>query len=138
MPDPSSPVPRNAIREAMRRVYCGIDAAMHRRVSTPQISIVIPAYVSTPRQADLLDETLATVDRQDHDRYEVIVVDDGSPLPVAKIVACHRRATVISRKNGGAGGGRENGNAANPGGAARVFPPGGTPLPGGRGAGWAP
>jgi cellulose synthase/poly-beta-1,6-N-acetylglucosamine synthase-like glycosyltransferase len=93
---------------------------MHRRVSTPQISIVIPAYVSTPRQAELLDETLATVDRQDHDHYEVIVVDDGSPLPVADIVASHRCATVISRKNGGSAVARNTGIAASRG-EALVF-----------------
>jgi glycosyltransferase involved in cell wall biosynthesis len=79
---------------------------------TPRVSIVVPTYVATQRQADLLDETLATVDTQDFDDYELIVVDDGSLLPVARIVARHRHATMIRRGNGGSARARNAGIAA--------------------------
>jgi glycosyltransferase involved in cell wall biosynthesis len=67
----------------------------------PLVSIVVAAYVATAQQARLLDETLATVDAQSHRAYEVIVVDDGSPLPVAPIVARHPQARGLRQKNAG-------------------------------------
>lgn len=88
--------------------------------SAPQVSIIIPSYVSTARQAELLDETLHTVDRQAFDGFEVIVVDDGSPLPVHRIVARHPAATAIRRKNGGSALARNTGIAASRG-AMLVF-----------------
>src|SRR3954453_11563282 len=67
----------------------------------PLVSIIVPSYVATSKQADLLHETLGTVDAQDLDDYELIVIDDGSPLPVAPIVTGHRNAASIRRQNGG-------------------------------------
>jgi glycosyltransferase involved in cell wall biosynthesis len=57
--------------------------------------------VATARQSALLDETLATVDQQSYTNYEVIVVDDGSPLELASVVARHPRTCTLRRKNGG-------------------------------------
>src|SRR3954451_5147852 len=48
----------------------------------PLVSIVIPAYVATPRQTELLAETLDTVAAQSCREFETLVVDDGSPVPV--------------------------------------------------------
>jgi len=87
---------------------------------TPEISIIIPSHVGTARQAALLDETLHTVDRQAFDAFEVIVVDDGSPLPVHRIVARHRAATTVRRTNGGSASARNTGIAASRG-ARLVF-----------------
>jgi glycosyltransferase involved in cell wall biosynthesis len=67
----------------------------------PLVSVVVAAYVATEHQARLLDETLATVDAQEHRGYEVVVVDDGSPLPVAPIVARHERARCVRQANAG-------------------------------------
>lgn len=60
----------------------------------PLVSIIIPCYITTPAQAELLAETLATVSVQTFRDYEVIAVDDGSPVPVEPIAAVHRAATV--------------------------------------------
>jgi glycosyltransferase involved in cell wall biosynthesis len=65
------------------------------------VSIIVPAYVATAHQSTLLDETLSTVDQQSYSNYEVIVVDDGSPLDVASVVARHPRTRTLRRSNGG-------------------------------------
>lgn len=77
----------------------------------PVVSIVIPAYVSSGRQADLLDETLNTVRSQNCDSYEVIVVDDGSPLDVSGITANHPRVVTIRQANAGSAAARNTGIA---------------------------
>lgn len=77
----------------------------------PAVSLVIPAFISTPLQAQLLDETLCTVDRQTVQDYEVIVVDDGSPLDVAAVVAAHPRCETVRQENGGSALARNTGIA---------------------------
>ena len=67
----------------------------------PLVSIIIPAFITTPRQADLLAETLATIGTQTSDRYEVIVVDDGSPVDLEALVASHGRVVTLRQHNGG-------------------------------------
>jgi GT2 family glycosyltransferase len=67
----------------------------------PLVSIIIPAFITTPRQADLLAETLGTVGTQTSHRYEVIVVDDGSPLDLKALVASHGRVVTLRQHNGG-------------------------------------
>ncbi|GLC26119.1 glycosyltransferase family A protein [Roseisolibacter agri] len=67
----------------------------------PRVSVVVAAFVATARQARLLDETLATVDAQEHRPHELLVVDDGSPLPVAPLVARHARARCLRQDNAG-------------------------------------
>jgi glycosyltransferase involved in cell wall biosynthesis len=81
----------------------------HRK---PQVSIVIAAYVATPRQAELLDETLRTVGVQTVRDFECIVVDDGSPFDVAPIVAAHPQTVVIRQENAGAAVARNTGVSA--------------------------
>jgi glycosyltransferase involved in cell wall biosynthesis len=79
--------------------------------TTPLVSIVVPAFVSTPRQAELLDETLGTVDAQTCRDYEVVVVDDGSPLDVAGVVARHPATRTLRQANGGSAVARNTGIA---------------------------
>src|SRR4051812_19561953 len=78
----------------------------------PLVSIVIPAYVATPRQADLLAETLDTVAAQSCPDFETILVDDGSPLPVDPIATGRPRTTVLRQPNGGSARARNTGIAA--------------------------
>ncbi len=47
-------------------------------MSSPAVAIVVPCHAREPFQLTHLDETLATVDAQTRDDYEVVVVDDGS------------------------------------------------------------
>ena len=83
----------------------------NRRGMSIAVSIVIPAYVGTAAQAALLDETLRTVAAQTRRDYEVIVVDDGSPLDVADIVAAHAQATCVRQANAGVAVARNTGIA---------------------------
>lgn len=81
----------------------------------PLVSIIIPAFVSTRKQAELLEETLATVARQSCTDYETIIVDDGSPLDVAAIGARHAQTVTLRRANGGSAAARNTGIAASKG-----------------------
>ncbi len=76
------------------------------------VSIIIPVYVTTTAQAALLEQTLATVDRQTHASRETIVVDDGSPIDIAEIVSRHASTTLLRRRNGGSAAARNDGIAA--------------------------
>lgn len=83
-----------------------------RPLMPPLVSIVIPAYISTPRQADLLAETLATVEQQTFTEYEVLLVDDGSPVQVDSVVARSDRLQIRRQPNGGSAAARNTGIAA--------------------------
>ena len=67
----------------------------------PLVSIVVPCYIRSSRDGELLDETLHTVDRQTCDDYEVLLVDDGSPLDVRGVVGNHARTTIIRQPDAG-------------------------------------
>ena len=69
--------------------------------ASPLVSIVIPAYIATPRQAELLDETLRSVTAQTCQDFECLVVDDGSPLEPSSIVGVHRRTRLVRQANAG-------------------------------------
>ncbi|HZG42556.1 MAG TPA: glycosyltransferase family A protein, partial [Longimicrobium sp.] len=75
----------------------------------PLVSIVIPCYVATPKQAELLDETLHTVAAQTCRDYEIVVVDDGSPLDVGAITARHAGTVTLRQANGGSAVARNTG-----------------------------
>ena len=67
----------------------------------PLVSIVVPSYVRSPQALALLDETLASVDAQTVQDFEVIVVDDGSPLRLEEAVRSHRKTVLVRKDNGG-------------------------------------
>jgi glycosyltransferase involved in cell wall biosynthesis len=82
------------------------------RVTCPSqqlVSIVIPAYVATSAQAALLEETLQTVATQTWRDFEVIVVDDGSPLDVAAITREHASVVTLRQANAGSAMARNTG-----------------------------
>ena len=68
--------------------------------AAPLVSIVIPAYVATPHQCELLAETLDTVAAQSCQDFETVIVDDGSPLALEQ-VARRPSTTVLRQQNGG-------------------------------------
>jgi glycosyltransferase involved in cell wall biosynthesis len=79
--------------------------------AAPLVSIVIPAYVATPHQCELLAETLDTVAAQSCQDFETVIVDDGSPLTLEQ-VARRPRTTVLRQQNGGSAQARNTGIAA--------------------------
>lgn len=76
---------------------------------TPLVSIIMPCYITSAKQAELLDETLRTVGEQTYQDYEVIVVDDGSPLDVAAITARHGKIVNLRQANAGSAVARNTG-----------------------------
>ncbi len=75
----------------------------------PLVSIVVPCRIDTRRQAELLDETLQTVDAQTVADYEVVVVDDGSPLDMVAMVEAHRQTRLVRQANAGPAAARNTG-----------------------------
>jgi len=78
----------------------------------PLCSIVVPTY----DRRDRLGECLGALARLDYprDRFEVVVVDDGSRVPVDDVVAAHRdrlEVTAIVVPHGGAAAARNAGVA---------------------------
>jgi GT2 family glycosyltransferase len=71
------------------------------RSALPLVSVVMPCHLGTPAQARLLDETLRTVSAQACQDYELILVDDGSPIPVAPVADAHGRITTLHQNNAG-------------------------------------
>ena len=79
--------------------------------ATPLVSIVVPCYLSSPKQRELLDGTLRSVSAQTFQDYEVIVVDDGSPLEVRTLVEKHRATRTLRQINAGSAVARNTGIA---------------------------
>src|SRR5687767_4493713 len=75
---------------------------------SPLVSIIIPTYVKTSGDLALLNGTLATVATQTCSDYEVIVVDDGSPLVVQGLP---RGTRIIRQENAGPAAARNTGIA---------------------------
>ncbi len=67
----------------------------------PLVSVILPCHLSAPAQAELLDQTLQTVSAQTCQNYEVILVDDGSPVPAAPVAAAYPRTTIVRQDNAG-------------------------------------
>ena len=78
----------------------------------PLVSIIVPCFIRSSRDATLLDETLTTVDAQTWRHYEVIVVDDGSPHGFGDLIKKHPHAATVRRSNGGSAMARNTGIAA--------------------------
>ena len=76
---------------------------------TPVVSIIIPCFVATGRQAALLEETLGTVERQSFRDYEVVIVDDGSPMEVREKTRRLPRCQIVRQPNAGAAVARNTG-----------------------------
>jgi glycosyltransferase involved in cell wall biosynthesis len=71
------------------------------RHDPPLVSVITPCLLRTAAEARLLDETLRTVDAQTEVAVETLVVDDGSPIDPAPVVAAHPRARLLRQPNAG-------------------------------------
>jgi glycosyltransferase involved in cell wall biosynthesis len=61
----------------------------------------MPCHINTPEQAELLHETLQTVSTQTCQDYEIILVDDGSPEPIATMADAYTNIRSIRQQNAG-------------------------------------
>jgi glycosyltransferase involved in cell wall biosynthesis len=78
--------------------------------SGPDYSIIIPTY----RRRDALARCLKAIEALDfpRDRFELVVVDDGSPVPAADVVASLDRsldARLVCAPHGGPAAARNTG-----------------------------
>ncbi len=76
---------------------------------TPLVSIIVPCYVTSRRQLELLDQTLHTVAAQTCRDFEIIVVDDGSPLEIGTITSRYAETTTLRQANAGSAVARNTG-----------------------------
>ena len=76
---------------------------------TPVVSIIIPCFIATPRQAELLEETLDSVEQQSFRDYEVVIVDDGSPIDVRPSVGERSHTQIVRQSNVGSAAARNTG-----------------------------
>ena len=74
----------------------------------PKVSVVIPAYRGRPDQPDWIDETLESIRAQTFGDYEIVVVDDGSPLRIEP--ARTEDLVMVRQPNTGPGGARNVGS----------------------------
>ncbi|HEX8110616.1 MAG TPA: glycosyltransferase family 2 protein, partial [Kofleriaceae bacterium] len=72
--------------------------------ASPRVSVVIPAF-----QSRWLDQALDSVRAQTFPSYEIVVVDDGSPVPLQP--AKRDDVVVVRQTNTGPGGARNRGVA---------------------------
>ncbi len=95
--------------EALARYPRG---AARRDAEQPLVSIVLPVH----RRADVVGAAVASVRAQQHEHWELVVVDDGSGDDTADAVrraaAGDDRVRLLERPNGGAGAARNTGLAA--------------------------
>ena len=78
----------------------------------PDFSIIIPTY-NRPAQLEHCLEALVRLEYP-RERFEVIVVDDGSVLPIGDVIASFRPSldlSVLAMSNGGPGAARNRGAA---------------------------
>lgn len=78
----------------------------------PLVSIIVPCYAASAKQAELLDETLHTVAGQTCRDYEIIVVDDGSPFDIKEVTGRHPQTMTLRQANAGSAVARNTGIAA--------------------------
>ena len=71
------------------------------KADQPLVSIILPCHLGTLAQAELLNQTLQTVSAQTCPDYEIILVDDGSPVPVEPVAATYPRTTTVHQDNAG-------------------------------------
>lgn len=75
---------------------------LERRIEAQKVTIVIPFY----RDAATIDEAVDSARAQTHEALEILIVNDGSPLPNARQILTRQeqkdaRVRVLHKENGG-------------------------------------
>src|SRR4051794_34526341 len=81
-------------------------------ITEPLVAIIIPCHLRTLQEAALLDETLRSVDAQSCTHYELIVIDDGSPVEVKGAVDIRPGTRLLHQAQAGPAAARNAGIAA--------------------------
>ena len=84
---------------------------MKQRVEIPLVSVVIPTF----NRSWCLEEAVNSVLSQTYERYELIVVDDGSTDDTEKRLSQYEKLTVITQQNRGVSAARNRGIASSKG-----------------------
>jgi len=84
---------------------------MKQRVEKPLVSVVIPTF----NRSWCLEEAVNSVLSQTYERYELIVVDDGSTDDTEKRLSQYEKLTVITQQNRGVSAARNRGIASSKG-----------------------
>jgi glycosyltransferase involved in cell wall biosynthesis len=79
--------------------------SMKQRVQIPLVSVIIPAF----NRSWCLEEAVDSVLSQTYERYELIVVDDGSTDDTEKRLSQYENITVIAQPNRGVSAARNRG-----------------------------
>lgn len=95
----------------------------------PLVSIVLPCFVTSEAQVRSLDETLASIGDPSRCDVEVVVVDDGSPVEVARLAARHPRTFTVRQPMAGPAIARNTGIDVSRGAAFLFVDPGDQLLP---------
>ena len=67
----------------------------------PLVSVVIPAHLAVATAAAFLPAALDCLLAQTLTRWEAVVVDDGSPLPVEPHLPADRRLRLVRHEHNG-------------------------------------
>ena len=84
---------------------------MIHRIENPLVSVIIPTY----NRGWCLNEAIDSVFSQTYERYELIVVDDGSEDDTGKRLSRYQDITVITQHNRGVSAARNRGIASSKG-----------------------
>jgi glycosyltransferase involved in cell wall biosynthesis len=71
----------------------------------PLVSVIIPFFM----HGEFLGETVRTIEEQDYPNLEVILVDDGSPVPVEHFLPERHNVRIIHKPNAGVSAARNRG-----------------------------
>src|SRR5215212_207946 len=93
---------REDVVEAKRDIR---DSQKEQEVVAGLVSVVIPCY----NQAHFLGEAIESVLAQNHLRFEIVVVDDGSTDDTAEVAACYPGVRCVRQDNRGLSAARNNG-----------------------------
>lgn len=71
----------------------------------PLVSVIIPYY----KQEKFIAETVRSVEEQSYSNVEIIVIDDGSPVPATSVLPTKENVQVFRMQNQGAAAARNTG-----------------------------
>jgi glycosyltransferase involved in cell wall biosynthesis len=81
------------------------EVKQYPHTTAPLISFIIPFF----RHGEFLAETVRSIEEQNYSPSEIIIVDDGSPIPVDAFLPKEHSLTIIRTENAGVSAARNRG-----------------------------